>query len=60
MEMNQIAKDRIDELESLIEDLYVIIDLKYEDCNDLQEQVKMLKAQVVALMKGQRVDYQVG
>jgi len=44
----------------LITDLYALLSLKDEELSELREREKVLKAQVQALMKGQRVDYKVG
>lgn len=46
MDINPIAKARIEELESEITDLHVIIDLQREDIVDLKTQLRVATAQI--------------
>ena len=58
MDIDKIAADRINELESLVEDLYIILDLRDEDISDLKLQVRLRDKQIASLMNSQKVNYE--
>lgn len=57
--MNQIAQERIEELEEEVLDCQAIMSLQEEELIELREYVKVLKAQVMSLQNAQQVDYEV-
>ena len=57
MDVNQLAQDKINELEAEITDLHVIVDLQREDLADLKCQLVLAKKQIQSLMNAQKVNY---
>ena len=51
-------REQIEDAEELIKDLYAIVSLQEEELLELRAHNRVLIAQVKALMKGQKVDYE--
>ena len=48
--------ERIKEAEELINDLYILLDLKDEEINDLRNENKMLRGQLSRIIVDRRVE----
>ena len=52
-------REQIEDAEELIAEQVVLIDLLQEENAELQAALRVAKAQIQALMKGQKVEYEV-